>query len=32
VGVTAGVLGQGGDNAQCNAAGGAGGHGGDGIG
>jgi hypothetical protein len=32
VGVTAGVIGQGGNNAQCDAAGGSGGHGGNGIG
>lgn len=31
VGVTAGVVGQGGDNSQCNATGGAAGAGGDGI-
>lgn len=32
VGVTAGVIGQGGPVAQCNAAGGAGGGGGNGVG
>jgi hypothetical protein len=31
IGVTAGVIGQGGDLAQCNSAGGAGGNAGDGI-
>jgi hypothetical protein len=31
VGITAGVLGKGGDNNQCNANGGAGGGGGDGV-
>jgi hypothetical protein len=32
VGVSAGVIGQGGDNSQCNAVAGSGGHGGNGIG
>lgn len=31
VGVSAGVIGQGGDNKQCNANGGAGGNGGNGV-
>jgi hypothetical protein len=31
IGVTAGVLGQGGDNSQCNASGGGGGNGGGGV-